>query len=113
MTRQKKEDPVVLQGRRKAAVTRGDERPGGGRGAPVNQQAQPLELSLGTAEHPNAQAKGAVGAAEASLSGSATHAVPKPRVMESICFHQLVLDCSWRPALIFPPCPARAESRLV
>lgn len=78
MTRQKKEDPVVPQGRRKAVVTRRNELSGGGRGVPVNQQTPQLELRLGTAECSEAKAAEAVGATESSPSGSVAHAVPKP-----------------------------------
>jgi RNA-directed DNA polymerase len=78
MARQKKESPVVPQGRRKAAPTRRDEQSGGGRGAPVNQQARQLELRFGTAEYPEARAEGADGAAESDLPNSAACAEPKP-----------------------------------
>lgn len=78
MARQSNEDPRVLQGRRKAVVTQGVERPGGGKGVPVNQRARQLGLCFGTAEDPEPEGEGADDGAESTQSDSATHAVPKP-----------------------------------
>ncbi len=78
MARQSNEDPGVVQGRRKAAVTQGVERPGGAKGVPVNQQAGQLGLCFGTAEDLEPQGKRADGGAEPPRRGSATRAVPKP-----------------------------------
>jgi group II intron reverse transcriptase/maturase len=54
MTQKKSEDLTVPEGRRKASSTQGAERPGGGKGIPVNEQAWPLGLSFATADDPEA-----------------------------------------------------------
>lgn len=78
MARQNKEDPSVLQGRRKAVVTRKVERSGGGKGIPVNQQARQLGLRFGTAEKDTSLDVAIDGEVEQTLSVSATRAVPTP-----------------------------------
>jgi RNA-directed DNA polymerase len=50
MTRQKSEDCIKPQGRRKSVVTRGVECPGGGEAVPVNEQPRQLGLRFETAE---------------------------------------------------------------
>jgi RNA-directed DNA polymerase len=60
MTRQKSEDCIKPQGRRKPVETRGVESPGGGEAVPVEQQPRQLGLRLETAEeYAKAEADGA------------------------------------------------------
>lgn len=79
MTRQKSEDRMVPKGRRKSVPTRGDERPGGGKAIPVNEQTWQLELPLGTAEYGGLKGKPPVGAAARDRSRAGAYAGPKPR----------------------------------
>jgi RNA-directed DNA polymerase len=82
MARQKSEDRTVPQGRRKAVPTRGDERLGGGKAIPVDEQMRQLGLPFGTAEVREATAKRVDGGAEASRLASAPRAKPKPKSKE-------------------------------
>jgi RNA-directed DNA polymerase len=82
MARQKSEDRVVPQGRRKAVPTRDVEPPGGGKAVPVDERTGQLGLFLGTAEHRAAQAVRADGAAGRDGSLSGARAAPKPRHKE-------------------------------
>jgi RNA-directed DNA polymerase len=82
MARQKSEDRVVPEGRRKAVQTRGVEYPGGGKAVPVDERTGQLELFLGTADSRTAQAARADGGAGGDRSPPATHAVPKPRTKD-------------------------------
>src|SRR5664279_2647023 len=60
MTRQKSEDCIKPQGRRKPVVTRGVESLGGGEAVPVNEQPRQLGLRFETAEqYAKAEADGA------------------------------------------------------
>lgn len=78
MARQNKEDPAVPEGGRKAVPTRDVESSGGGKGIPVNQQAEQLNLISETAEHPEPYwGRGADDGAGSHRSGPATLAVPK------------------------------------
>ena len=54
MTQKKSEDLTVPEGRRKASPTQEAERPGGGKGIPVNEQAWQLGLPFATADNPEA-----------------------------------------------------------
>ena len=77
MARQKSEDCIRPQGRRKSVVTRGVERPGGGKAVPVNEQTKQLELPFETAEETTPRGAVADGGA-ARLQWRATPlAVPK------------------------------------
>src|SRR5690606_37540225 len=78
MARQNKEDPAVPEGGRKAVPTRDVESSGGGKGIPVNQQVEQLDLLSETAEHPKPhRGRGADDGAGSHRSGPATLAVPK------------------------------------
>jgi group II intron reverse transcriptase/maturase len=79
MTRQKSEDGVVPQGRRKPVPTRGVEHPGGGKAVPVNEQSRQLGLPFGTAENGGAQAQPLVGAVARGLPRAGAFAGPKPK----------------------------------
>jgi hypothetical protein len=60
MTRQKSEDCIKPQGRRKPVETQGIESPGGGEAVPVEQQPRQLVLRFETAEqYAKAEADGA------------------------------------------------------
>ena len=83
MTRQNKENPAVLQGHRKGAETEADEPARGGKGVPINQKVQQLELRFGTAEYPKAKTKGATDEAKCPRRRSATHEAPKPKLKKS------------------------------
>ena len=61
MTRQNNEDPALLQGIRKSALTRSLERGGGGKWVPVNKEMRQLVLNFESAENPKAVASGVVG----------------------------------------------------
>jgi RNA-directed DNA polymerase len=80
MTRQKSEDRIKPQGRRKPVVTRGVESPGGGEAVPVNEQPRQLGLRFETAEQ-YAKAE-AVGARVSHRRVSRTHAEPKSKRRE-------------------------------
>jgi group II intron reverse transcriptase/maturase len=82
MTRQKSEDRIKPQGRRKPAVTRGVESPGGGEAVPVNEQPRQLGLRFETAEQ-YAKAE-AVGARVAHRRDSRAHAEPKSNRREEV-----------------------------
>jgi RNA-directed DNA polymerase len=75
MTRQKSEDCIKPQGRRKPAVTRRIESSGGGEAVPVNEQPRQLGLRFETAEQ-YAKAE-AVGAGVAHRRATRAHAEPK------------------------------------
>jgi RNA-directed DNA polymerase len=82
MARQKSEDCTVPKGRRKAVPTQGDERLGGGKAVPVDEQTRQLTLFFGTADSRTAQAARADGVAERGLLLAVARAVPKPRTKE-------------------------------
>lgn len=77
MARQKSEDRIRPQGRRKPAATRRVERAGGGKEVPVNERTGQLELRLETAEEPTKV--GADGGAAGHRRRTATRAEPKSR----------------------------------
>jgi hypothetical protein len=79
MARQKSEDRIRPQGRRKATVTQGVECPGGGKAVPVNEQAKQLELRFETAEETERERKVADGEAVRHRRRSATRAEPKSK----------------------------------
>jgi len=81
MTRQKSEDRIEPQGRRKPVVTRGVERHGGGEAVPVNEQPRQLGLRFETAEQ-YAKAE-AVGAGVAHRRVTRAHAEPKSNRRET------------------------------
>ena len=80
MARQKSEDSIKPQGRRKLVVTRGVESPGGGEAVPVNEQPKQLGLRFETAEQ-YAKAE-ADGARVAHRRVSRAHAEPKSKRKE-------------------------------
>jgi RNA-directed DNA polymerase len=80
MTRQKSEDCIKPQGRRKPGVTRGDESRGGGEAVPVNEQPRQLGLRFETAEQ-YAKAK-ADGARVSHRRATRAHAEPKSKRRE-------------------------------
>ena len=77
MTRQNNEGPALPEGGRKATPIRRIERHGGGKRAPINQQAEQLELLSETAEVSRVPTREAVDEAEERRSNSAPIAVPK------------------------------------
>lgn len=81
MTRQKSEDCIKPQGRRKPEVTRGIERLGGGEAVPVNEQPRQLGLRFETAEQ-YAKAE-ADGVRVAHRRVSRAHAEPKSNRRET------------------------------
>jgi RNA-directed DNA polymerase len=70
---------MVPQGRRKAVVTRGAERLGGGKATPVDEQTRQLGLPFGTAEVRGAPASRVDGGADAGRPAPAPRAKPKPK----------------------------------
>jgi retron-type reverse transcriptase len=82
MTRQKSDDCIVPDGRRKSVGTHGVERRGGGKAVTVKQQERQLQLPLGTAEKTKAQARVADDGAAGSGLPAASLAVSKPRSKE-------------------------------
>jgi group II intron reverse transcriptase/maturase len=82
MARQKSEDRTVPQGCRKVVVTRGNERLGGGKAIPVNEQMRQLALPFGTAEVREATAERVDGGADGGRPSSAPTAKPKPKGKE-------------------------------
>lgn len=82
MARQKSEDRIVPKSRRKPASTRGDERPGGGKAVPVNEQTWQLGLPFGTAENGAGQPAPLVGAAARGQPRAGAFAGPKPKVKD-------------------------------
>jgi len=80
MTRQKSEDCIKPQGRRKPVETQGIESPGGGEAVPVEQQPRQLGLRFETAEE-YAKAE-ADGARVAHRRVSRAHAAPKSKRKE-------------------------------
>jgi hypothetical protein len=80
MARQKSDNRVVPQGRRKASVTRGSKRAGGGKAVAVNEQPRQLRLTFETAED-SARAE-TDGVAERPQGRSAAYAEPKSKVNE-------------------------------
>jgi group II intron reverse transcriptase/maturase len=83
MTQKKSEDLKVPEGRRKSASTQGPERPGGGKGIPVNEQAWQLGLPFATADDPEGQVAERVhGEADRGLPLPASHVVPKAKRKE-------------------------------
>ena len=94
MAQQKSERCTVPQGRRKPVPTRGAERPGGGKAAPVNERTWQLGLPFETAEEHAAQAASTDGGAATGLPVPVTHAEPKSKgkektatsaTMEEVC----------------------------
>ena len=83
MTRQKSENRVVPEGRRKAVPTRRVERFGGGKAVPVKGVGQQLELPFVTAENPRAD-RGTEGVCNPDLPGAGAHKVPKTKGKPSI-----------------------------
>lgn len=79
MARQKSEDRIQPQGRRKRVVTRRVESFGGGKAVPVNEQARQLELPLETAEEPGRQRPGTDGGVAWQRRRATTFAEPKAR----------------------------------
>lgn len=79
MTRQKSEDRIRPQGRRKSDVTRSFERTGGGKAVPVNERTRQLELFFEAAEEPVRKRTGTDGEAVRQPRRAATHAEPKSR----------------------------------
>ena len=78
MAQKKSEDLVVPQGRRKASPTQGAERPGGGKGIPVNEQTWQPGLPFATADDPEARGAGRVhGEADRGLPLSVSRVVPQ------------------------------------
>src|SRR5262245_52090331 len=82
MARQKSEDRIVPQGRRKAVATRRVEKRGGGKAVPVNEQMRQLGLPFGTAEVRAAQAERVDGGADVGRPTPAPRAKPKPKSKE-------------------------------
>lgn len=79
MTRQKSDDRVVPQDRRKTVPTRVASRRGGGKAVTVEQQEGQLALLLGTAERATAHALVSDGGAARGEPRAVTRAAPKPR----------------------------------
>ena len=79
MTRQKSEDCIRPQGRRKPVVTRSTERTGGGKAVPVNERTRQLGLFLETAEEPDRQRAGADSEVAGHPRRATTRAEPKSR----------------------------------
>lgn len=79
MARQKSEDRIRPQGRRKSVVTRGVESLGGGKAVPVNEQEKQLELRFETAEEPVRQRAGTDGGAAHPRRRAVTRAEPKSK----------------------------------
>lgn len=82
MARQKSEDRVVPQGRPKTAETQGVQRPGGGKGVPVNEQTRQLGLRFETAENPLGRPRGVTGRAAEHRSEAARNEAPKSKSKE-------------------------------
>ena len=84
MTQKKSEDPIVPEGLRKLASTQEAERPGGGKGTPVNQQTWQPGLPFATADDPETpEAVGRVhGDADGGLPLPASLVVPKAKSKE-------------------------------
>lgn len=94
MAPQKSERRTVPKGRRKPVPTRGAERPGGGRAAPVDERTWQLGLRFETAEEPAAKAASADGGTATGLPVPAPRAVPESKhkekrvtsaTMEKVC----------------------------
>jgi RNA-directed DNA polymerase len=79
MARQKSDDRVVPQSRRKAESTRRQESREGGKAVTVNERTRQLELNFGTAEVLAGQTAKVDGVADSHQSEPATHATPKPK----------------------------------
>jgi RNA-directed DNA polymerase len=79
MARQKSEDCIVPQGRRKTESTRRRENRGGGKAVPVNERTRQLELNFGTAEVLAGQTVKVDGVAALNQKVTATRATPKPK----------------------------------
>ena len=84
MTQKKSEGPILPEGRRKSASTQEAERPGGGKGTPVNQQTWQLGLLFATADDPETpEAVGRVhGDTDRDRSLPASFVVPKAKSKE-------------------------------
>jgi len=82
MARQKSEDRIVPQDRRKAVPPRSLERPGRGKAVPVNERTGQLGLRFETAEDLTTWVVGADGAADTGRSVPAARAVPKSKRKE-------------------------------
>lgn len=79
MARQKSDDRIVPQSRRKAESTRRHEHREGGKAVTVNERTRQLELNFGTAEVLAGQTVKVDGVADTHLSVPATRAKPKPK----------------------------------
>jgi RNA-directed DNA polymerase len=79
MARQKSDDCIKPQGRRKAESTRRHERCEGGEAVTVNERTRQLELNFGTAEVLAGQTAKVDGVADTSQLVSATRATPQPK----------------------------------
>lgn len=79
MARQKSEDRIRPQGRRKPDVTRSIERTGGGKAVPVNERTRQLGLFFETAEEPGRKRTGADDEAARHPRRAATPAEPKSK----------------------------------
>ena len=84
MTRQKSEDRVVPQGRRKSVPTEGPVCLGGGKAIPVNQSTCELGMTFWTAENELAQAFSVVGATAWGVPLAEAFAGPKLKVNEKM-----------------------------
>ena len=84
MARQKSEDRIKPKSRRKSVSTRGEERPGGGKAVPVNEQAWQLGLPFGTAENEDEQSSSLVDVPARDLSRAGALAGPKPE-SKNVC----------------------------
>jgi group II intron reverse transcriptase/maturase len=82
MARQKSEDRIKPKSRRKPVLTRGVERPGGGKAVPVNEQTWQLGLPFGPAENGVGQPTPLVGATARGRPRAAAFAGPKPKVKD-------------------------------
>jgi RNA-directed DNA polymerase len=82
MAQQKSENRTVPQGRRKAAPTRRDEPPGGGRAVPVNQRVEQLQLPFDPAEFPSPKDDGVAKGRDLRQRISRPPAVPRPNGKE-------------------------------
>jgi RNA-directed DNA polymerase len=94
MTRQKSDDRTVPKGGRKAAPTRGDERPEGGRAVTVNKEALQLNLLLGTAEFP--KKRGTDDGADVGRPTPEPLEAPKPRGKREKATHPTMEEVSGR-----------------
>jgi RNA-directed DNA polymerase len=99
MTRQKSEDCIKPQGRRKSVETQGIESPGGGEAVPVEQRSIQLGLRFETAEE-YAKAE-ADGAGVPHRRGSRTHAEPKSKRKEAVVLAATLEEVTGRLRIAF------------